>query len=111
MKIEFEKPALIAFFLLFLWLGPGTLWSHTLSHDFPYGYGAADAYQHQVRAEWVTQAGGYSNEAPHIVIGYEDVIGYYMPGPSHLAAVFSHSSGLESHDSLYFMVFFAAMLS
>ena len=110
MKIEFEKPVLIAFLLLFLWLGLGTLWSHTLSHDFPYGYSASDAYQHQVRAEWVKE-NGYSHEAPHIVMGYEDVIGYYMPGPSHLAALLSHASGLETYDTIYFMAFFASALS
>ncbi|MBI2136965.1 hypothetical protein HYU12_00425 [Candidatus Woesearchaeota archaeon] len=111
MKFDAEKIVIIAFFALMMWTGIGTLWSHTLSHDFPYGYSAADAYQHQVRAEWVKQQGNYATEAPYILAGYEGVIGYYMPGTSHLAAMLSYASGLQSYDALYLLVFIAAILS
>ncbi len=111
MKADLEKILLAAFFLLMLWISIGTFFSHELKHDFPYGYSAADAYQHQVRAEWIKEQGSYAREAPEIVAGYDDVIGYYMPGSSQAAAVFSYMSGMESYDALYFMVYFAAILA
>ncbi len=111
MKADFEKVLLAAFFFLMLWISIGTLFSHELKHDFPYGYSAADSYQHQVRAEWIKEQGSYAREAPEIVTGYDDVIGYYMPGSSQIAAVFSYLSGMESHDALYFMVYLVAILA
>ncbi len=111
MKADFEKVLLAAFFFLMLWISIGTLFSHELKHDFPYGYSAADSYQHQVRAEWIKEQGSYAREAPEIVTGYDDVIGYYMPGSSQIAAGFSYMSGMESYDALYFMVYFVAILA
>jgi len=111
MKVDAERILLLVFFVFMLWIGIGTLWDHNLKHDFPYGYGSADAYQHQVRAEWVKEQGNYAREAPAIVAGYDDVIGYYMPGGSHLTGIFSNLSGLESYDALYFMVYLVAIMS
>lgn len=111
MKIDVEKIVLIAFFALMFSLGPGTLFDNVIDHDFPYGYAASDAFQHQVRAEWVKDQGNYVLEAPHIVAGFTDVVGYYMPGAFHIAAMFSHLSGLESYDAIYFVVFFAAIMA
>ena len=110
MKLDIEKVLLIAFFALMLWTGLGTLWNHELAHDFPYSYSSSDAYQHQVRAEWVKN-NGYATEAPAIVSGYDDVIGYYMPGAFHFPGVFSHVSGLESYDALMFLVYFVAIMA
>lgn len=111
MKIDTEKIFLAAYFLLMMWLGLGTLWGHTLSHDFPYGYSSSDAYQHQARVEWVKESGSYAHEYPGIVSGFKDVIGYYMPGGFQISAAFSHASGLPSYDALYFMVYFSAILA
>ena len=56
-KIDFEKLLLAAFFALLLFIGPGITLNHKIMHDFPYGYSASDAFQHQVRAEAVKDAG------------------------------------------------------
>ncbi|MBI2664071.1 hypothetical protein HYX10_01875 [Candidatus Woesearchaeota archaeon] len=110
MKIDIEKALLVAFFILMLWIGIGTFWQHELKHEFPYGYSSADAYQHQVRAEWVKH-NGYAYESPAIVSGYDDVIGYYMPGAFHLTGMFSHLSGMESYDALLFLAYFVAVMA
>lgn len=110
MKVKTEPILLTTFFVLLLWLGLGTYWDHTLSHSHPTGYAAADAYQHQVRAEWVAQE-GYAYEAPYTVGGFENVVGYYMPTTSHLAALLSSSSGLPSWDALFVIVHGVAILS
>lgn len=83
-----------------------------LSHEFPYGYLASDAFQHQTRAESIKDAGNYRNEASYIVMGIENAVGYYPPVLYHLSVMLSHSSGLEVYDAIYFIVFlFAAMAS
>jgi len=111
MKVDVEKILLLAFFVLMLWIGIGTFFQHNLNHDFPYGYSASDAYQHQVRAAWVAQQGNYITEAPQIVTGYEDVLGYYMPGTFHLTGIFTHASGLESYDALFILVYLVGILA
>lgn len=110
-KIELEDIYLIFIFSLVLFLGYANLVDHKLSHDFPYGYLASDAFQHQTRVEWIKDEGNYRGEAPYIVFGIKDVIGYYPPVIYHLSVLLSYASGLETYDTLQFMVFFAASLA
>ena len=111
-KLDLEKIFLLAFFALFLLLGSGFLFDNKLKHDFPYAYLASDAFQHQVRAESIKDAGNYRNEASYIVMGFEDAVGYYPPVLYHLSVILSHLSGLEVYDAVYFLVFlFAGMAS
>ena len=107
-KLDFEKIFLVAFFGLFLYLGSGFLFDNKLSHDFPYAYLASDAFQHQVRAESIKDAGNYRNEASYIVFGIKNAIGYYPPVLYDLSVILSHLSGLEVYDTIYFLVFFIA---
>ena len=107
-KLDLEKIFLMAFFGLFLYLGSGFLFDHQLSHDFPYAYLASDAFQHQVRAESIKDAGNYKNEASYIVFGIKDAIGYYPPVLYDLSVILSNLSGLEVYDTIYFLVFFIA---
>lgn len=111
-KADFEKIFLVVFFGLFLYLGTGFLFDHKLSHDYPYGYLASDAFQHQTRAQSIKDSGNYKNEASYIVMGVENATGYYPPAIYHLSVILSHLSGLEVYDTLYFIVFlFAALAS
>jgi len=104
-KLDLEKIFLAIFFAIFLFIGPGILFNHQLKHDFPYAYLASDAFQHQVRAEAIKDAGNFRYEAFYISKGFNDVIGRYPPILYHIAAIFSYSSGLEVYDSIYFIVF------
>jgi len=101
-----EYTFLIFLFSMLIWTGVGTLWDKQLSHDYPYAHLASDAFQHQVRVESIKQMGNYRYEAPYIAGGFTDAIGFYPPVMYHLAVIFSHTSGLESYDALYFMIFF-----
>ena len=103
---------MMLFFGIFLFAGYGILSGGRLQHDFPYGYLASDAFQHQIRAESIKDAGNYRNEASYIVMGIKNAVGYYPPVLYHLSVILSHLSGLEVYDTIYFIVFlFAAIAS
>ena len=79
--MKIDKDAVILFFLvgMLLWFGNASLWGHEISHGFPYGLGASDAFQHQSRTQAIKEMGGYANEIPYIVHGFDDVVGFYPP--------------------------------
>ena len=56
-KLDLEKIILLVFFAVIIYLGPGVLFDHSISHDFPFAYGASDAFQHQTRAEAIKDIG------------------------------------------------------
>lgn len=110
-KIDLEKIFLAVIFITFLWAGIANLWDYRLSHDFPYGLMASDAFQHQTRAEGIKIQGNYRYEPFYIAGGFKDAIGFYNPLIYHLGIVFSYASGLESYDSIYLEVFLLAIIS
>ncbi len=109
--MNLEKPFLAAFFILLLSLGVSNLWGHRLQHDFPYSYMASDTFQHQTRAGGIKDAGNYRYEPFYIVKGWKDIIGYYPPLVYHAGILLSFSSGIPVYDTVYFMVFFNAILA
>lgn len=108
--MDLEKPLLAAFFVLLLFLGVSNLWNHKIQHDFPYSYMASDTFQQQTRAEGIKDAGSYRYEPFYIVKGWKDVIGYYPPLLHHAGILLSFS-GIPVYDTVYFMVFFNAILA
>ena len=110
-KLDMEKILLVAFFAVFLFLGPGVLFGHIIRHEVPYGYFASDPFQHQVRAEAIKDAGNFRYEATYISKGFENVVGRYPPVLYHLAVLLSYSAGIETYDSIYFIVVFFAVVA
>ncbi|MBI1935305.1 hypothetical protein HYS31_02590 [Candidatus Woesearchaeota archaeon] len=110
-KVNLEKVLLAIFFGAFVFLGPGILFGHKISHEFPYAYFASDSFQHQVRADAIKDAGNFRQEAEYISFGIKNSIGRYPPLLYHLAVIFSYASGLEVYDSIYFIVIFFAIIS
>ncbi len=110
-KLDLEKIALIVFFTIFLFIGPGSLFNHEIQHEFPYSYLASDTFQHQVRAESIKDAGNFRYEAPYISQGFEDVVGRYPPIIYHLSVIFAYLAGLEVYDAIYFLVFFFGIIA
>lgn len=106
-----ENAYLISIFSILLLIGNANLWDHKLAHDFPYGYLASDAFQHQVRAEAIKDAGNFRYEANYISRSFENAVGRYPPLIYHLAVIFSYLTGLEVYDTIYFIVFFLASIS
>lgn len=110
MRISREQMFLGLFFALVLALGPGTILAHQLNHPFPFGYGASDAFQHQVRAEAIKEQGNFRYEAPYIAKGFGDAVGRYPPVLYHLAILLASASGMEVYDSILFLVLFMPLL-
>ena len=106
-----EKVLLAIFLAILFFIGPGLLFGNKIKHDFPYAYSASDAFQHQVRAEAIKDAGNFRHEAPYIAKSFERTIAMYPPMIYHLAAIFSYLAGIEVYDSIYFITFFFAILS
>ena len=110
-KLDLEKTLLIGFFTVFLFLGPGVLFGHIIKHDFPYGYFASDTFQHQIRAEAIKDAGNFRYEATYVSKGFEKVVGRYPPILYHLAVLLSYPAGIETYDSIYFIVAFLTLVA
>ena len=110
MKLEIEKIVLLAFFIAMLSLGPGVLFGQKIKHDFPFAYGASDAFQHQTRAEAIKDIGNRF-DAPYIVKGFKDFVIIYPQVMHQLAIMLSYSSGLEVYDAIYFVVVFFAVIA
>ena len=109
--MDLEKPYLLIFFGLLLFLGVSNLWDNRLQHEFPYGYMASDTFQQQTRAEGIKDAGNYRLEPFYIVKGFKDVVGYYPPLIHHLGIALNSQTGIPVYDAAYFMVFFSAILA
>src|SRR3989338_8547455 len=110
MKISGEQILVALFFCVLLYLGPGSYLNHELSHDFPYGYGASDAFQHQVRAEAIKDAGNFRYEAAYISSSLEGVVGRYPPVLYHLGVLLSSAAGIQVYDGIYFLILFFSVL-
>lgn len=105
-----EIAILAVLFALMIYLGPGTASQHRLAHDSPVGYSASDAFQHLARAQSIKDMGQYRMEAPYIVAGLGDIVGFYPPAIYHLTALLSHATGLQTHDALMLLVGLAIAL-
>ena len=110
-KLDLEKIILVIFITIFLFIGLGSIFNHKIKHDFPNGYFASDAFQHQVRAEAIKDAGNFRYEANYISKGFEKVVGRYPPFIYHLSVILSYSSGIEVYDSIYFVALFFAVIA
>ncbi len=105
-----ETALIVAFFTAILFLGPATAADHRLRHELPTGYGASDAYQHQTRAQAIYDMGQYRKEAPYMMKGFKDVIGFYPPVLPHATVLLARTSGLPVYDSLQLIVGLALAL-
>ena len=110
-KLDLKDIILITFFAVLLFIGPATVFDYRVSHEFPYGYFASDAFQHQIRAESIKDAGNFRYEASYISQGFKGTIGRYPPVLYHIAVIFSYTSRLEVYDAIYFIVLFFSLLS
>jgi len=104
-KRYFECIFLILFIGMFLWAGCANLFDHKLSHDFPYGYFASDAFLHQTTAQSIKNMDNYVNVIYYKAAGYEDIVGYDPPFSGFLSTNLSYLSGLEVYDTIYLLVF------
>jgi len=111
MKIPLEKIIVAVMVCLLLWTGIAGYWGHRISHDYPYSYLASDTFQHQTRAEALSDIGNYRHEAFYITKGFDDIIGFYPPLIPHIGVLFSNIAGLEVYDAIYLFIFLFTVFS
>jgi len=97
---EIEIGVLLTFILIVILVRHAQPWGNILSHTYPTFYNANDNFFNgYVTPEYVKRVGNFKHMPPHIVLGYEDVVGYYPVMLSHISAIFSIASGIETYDS------------
>lgn len=110
LETSIEAAVILAFFTAILFLGPAAASEHKIKHDYPVGYAASDSYQHQSRAEAIKNMGQYRNEAPYMMTGLTDIVGFYPPVLYHITVLLSTISGLETYDALFLIIGLALAL-
>ncbi|MBS3142087.1 hypothetical protein J4464_01740 [Candidatus Woesearchaeota archaeon] len=114
MKVSFaytEAAIVVVFCCVFLISGLGSPWAHTLRHDFPYGYGASDAFFHQSVTEYMKEQGRVKYTPPYEVGGYDNVYDAHPPILFQIAAPLSIMTGIETYDTVLFTAVFLLLLS
>lgn len=99
---------LVVFLLFFL---AAKLIDNKLSHEYPYGYLASDAFWDLTEIEFISKEGNYKYEPPWKCAGFEDCFGYTIAVWYHVASVFSLISGLEPHVLAPFLSLFFSILA
>jgi len=94
-----------------LYIGAANVLDHRISHGFPYGYMASDAFWDYNLAEWIQESGNYKYEPFYRCGGFDDCIGFMTPVWYHSAAIFSNVSGVPVYDAMYLLVFVFASFS
>lgn len=83
-----------------LYIGPGSLFQHSLNHEKPDQYGATDGFLYAMLSEYVAETGNFKYYPQYSVEGFTDAIPHHPPILMHLAAMFAHTSGLSAYSSL-----------
>jgi hypothetical protein len=90
---------LIIIFGGLLYIGPGEVFQHKLSHDKPVQFGATDGFLYVMLTSYVADSGNFRN-LPEYHAGMPGISTYHPPILMHISAAFSYLSGLPAHDSL-----------
>ncbi len=110
-KINLEAIFLLIFVITLLMLGLSNKWDGNIKHDFPYSYGASDAFYHASVAQYMKDQGRVKFTPPYEVGGYEEVFEVHPPMLFQLTGVFSTLTGLEAYDGIYFIALIAYLFS
>ena len=98
-----EIVLLAVVFATLLYEGSGFI-GREISHSYPYGYLASDAFWHENVANYIKKEGSYKYHPPYMSAGYKDVVGFNPPLLYQLVASFSVLTGLEAYDAFYILI-------
>ncbi|MBU4246009.1 MAG: hypothetical protein ABIF85_03835 [Nanoarchaeota archaeon] len=95
-----ETAILILFVSIFIFLKLAQPLNYELSHQYPTFYNANDNFGNGYSMpQYVKEVGNFKYEPPNTVSGFKDVVGYYPPLQSHLGAMASIITGVETYDA------------
>ena len=104
--------AYVALFLIALgYIGMGATLNHELSHPYPYGLSASDAYGDVAFINGVIDLGSYKVIPGYIRAGFDDTVGFHMPIFYHLVAMFSLTSGIPVWDAAIVISMFFSLIA
>ncbi len=109
MNINLEYLFIAAFIAVFLATGLG-VYEQKLSHPYPVGYFASDAFFHQAEATYLKEQGSLKYALPSMEGGRKDVYDSHPPFVFEAAGTLSYASGLEVYDAIYLFAIIMLLL-
>ena len=110
-SVKVENVFLVIFAAVFLWFGYGNLSNHQITHDYPYGYLASDAFLHQTIAQAIQDQGNLRYHPWYLAGGYSNVVGYEPPLLGHISTLVSNFTKIPVYDIIYLMIFLMILLT
>lgn len=96
---------LVILFGTFLYLGPANVLDNKISHEFPYGYYASDAFWHQLYTRHLSETGSFRYYGSYFRAGIENTLAVNPPILYHISAAFSGLTGIETYDTIYILTY------
>ncbi|MCF7861348.1 hypothetical protein K9M79_03795 [Candidatus Woesearchaeota archaeon] len=109
MKFNFiwvEIAAIVLFVYLALNNSIGHYIGPSIDHDIPYAYTSSDSFWNLAIYEDTAQSGDFKYYGGHFQGGFDDVIAFHPPLLYHLVPLISEISGIEIHDTNWFILGF-----
>ncbi|MFH1590870.1 MAG: hypothetical protein ABIC95_02995 [archaeon] len=111
LHVHLEIGLVILFSIIFLWVGAGNILDHQLTHEYPHGYHHADAFMNLRYTQWVIDEGDFKYNPSYEADGMTDIAGFYTPRFFYLAAMYTLSSGMATHDSVIILLYLFALFA
>ncbi|MBI2662478.1 glycosyltransferase family 39 protein [Candidatus Woesearchaeota archaeon] len=99
MKLKSEQIYILIIFGILLFLGFASLFSNKLTHDFPQGFNANDAFYKYNRAHNLAETSNWKNIEEYTVEGRKDLLQDDSPLAYVLTVVFSSNSKIPDFDA------------
>lgn len=103
MKLKSEPFLLILIFGMLLFLGFNGLFDHKLTHEFPQGFQANDAFYKYNRASYLIETGSFEHPELYTVDERTDLFQRDNPLAAFLTAVYSLNGNIPGYDSWQFL--------
>jgi len=110
-SVKIEHIFIFAALAIFLYVGPGTILNHRITHDLPYGYFASDAYGELAFAEWFNMHGKMDVLPHYIRFGHTNSMAFHMPVFYAENAMLSNFTGFETYEGAILPYLFVILAS
>ncbi|MFH1590432.1 MAG: hypothetical protein ABIC95_00750 [archaeon] len=108
-----ESVVLVVFAIAFLVTGSGNILDSQITHPFPYGFYASDAFMHLGYSQGLEESGAWQHYPAYMSVGHSDVDAFNPPVFYQLGVLTRFINDLPLHDGLYqiltIMVLFACL--
>ncbi len=106
-----ERLALFVLIITLLVIGPANIWDKNISHDYPYGFYAQDAFIFTSYQWWLSESGNWKLLAPSLSRGFTDVIQSQPSLLEVLGVLVAQATGIPVYSSIYVVIMLLTTLS